>query len=178
MHNNKYLNRTIGCHYLAMSSPSSDIHQNSTSESDIIEVFKKLLKDHEEASEVYASHMTLLKDLESKREHCLKQIEEIKQKQIKLRLELMNFTKGKISQNSEKKFTNIYDMTHAIKLNVEFLYHTDSALKGKEWKSNRFINHLCTTYQVFQCLEDNTYKIASLEEAENYWRNYCGNKPY
>jgi len=132
-----------------------------------IEEYKKLMKDYDEASEIHATYTSYLKDLETKREECLARIEEIKKKQKEIWMDAMKIVRSNFFQSTEKKFTDIHKMTRLGALNVAQLSLTDAELKTKEWKSNRFINRLCRAYPVFQRLEDGTYKLASLEEAQN-----------
>lgn len=163
--------------------PSADFDpiQQMLSESDRA-AYAQALQSYKSLGTQLASRLDHLKVVEAARDETLKAIERDKATLQEKTMVLCDLMKKSLEVQTNGKpkpkvFTDIHRMKSFFRINVANLYLNDETLKTKSWGSNAFINHLCSQYPVFEDLGNQTYKKASLADAQAYWRQNCGDNP-
>jgi hypothetical protein len=156
-----------------MSSPDSDIFSKILSDSDRV-IFKQHHNQYLREQEVLSVYIDRMKVIDKEREELSRAIKLQNEKLPQYIVSISNLLRKGVAKYSEPKAANYTDLHkmqhHNMELDIVTLYKHHPVLQQKVWKSKAFFEALCNFYPVFDDLGDNTYKKASLVQAQFYWR--------
>lgn len=123
-------------------------------------------------------------ELEARLEGILRDLDELNDRRKDLLLAAKN-ARGELASSYEKKArldvaavsedAGEPELTHAppVDLDLCVLHANDPELKPCKWKSHGFLQVLCKKYPVYEIVQGNGLRSASLKRAHAYWSQRC-----